>query len=98
MNVTTTPTAPKPKPRKPKPRKPITRNTKPQAGQAAKPARSVKAAPLPQAPVEVTAPAAAPVVTDEQISKRAYEIWLEKGRPYGQEQANWEQAVAELRG
>ena len=41
---------------------------------------------------------AAPEVTEEQIGQRAYEIWLENGRPYGQEQANWDQAVAELRG
>lgn len=38
------------------------------------------------------------VVTDDQVGQRAYEIWIEKGRPYGQEQANWDQAVAELRG
>ncbi|MEM9915991.1 MAG: DUF2934 domain-containing protein [Planctomycetota bacterium] len=43
-------------------------------------------------------PQTAPEVTEEQIGQRAYEIWLENGRPYGQEQANWDQAVAELRG
>ncbi len=58
---------------------------------------------VPAQPVEVKAdPTAAPqtpaVVTDEQIGERAYQIWIEKGRPYGQEQANWDQAVAELRG
>jgi len=40
----------------------------------------------------------ASVVTDQQIGERAYQIWIENGRPYGQEQANWDQAVAELRG
>ncbi|MEM6853847.1 MAG: DUF2934 domain-containing protein [Planctomycetota bacterium] len=43
-------------------------------------------------------PQTAPEVTEEQIGQRAYEIWLANGRPYGQEQANWDQAVAELRG
>lgn len=57
----------------------------------------------PPQPVEVKADQAVveptpALVTDEQIGERAYQIWIEKGRPYGQEQANWDQAVAELRG
>ena len=52
---------------------------------------AVPATPEPQA----TTP---PPVTDEQIAQRAYDIWVEKGRPYGQEDENWAQAVAELRG
>ena len=32
----------------------------------------------------------------ERVSQRAYEIWLEKGRPHGQEEENWAQAVREL--
>lgn len=82
--------------------KPIKKSAK-----AAKPdTKSKKAAkPLPKAKVVKVEPAAAtaaaptaPQVTDEQISQRAYEIWVEKGRPYGQEDANWAQAIAELRG
>ncbi|MEM7627138.1 MAG: DUF2934 domain-containing protein [Planctomycetota bacterium] len=52
--------------------------------------------PLPDPPA--AAAEAAPQVTDEQIAQRAYEIWLEKGRPFGQENENWAQASAELRG
>jgi Protein of unknown function (DUF2934) len=33
----------------------------------------------------------------EQISVRAYEIWLRKGRPLGQDQRNWLEAEAELK-
>ncbi|MBB6431455.1 DUF2934 domain-containing protein [Algisphaera agarilytica] len=81
--------------------------TKPRAkASASKPKKAAKSKTVaPKKVVEVQAVAEpaevqpqAPVVTDEQIGKRAYEIWLEKGRPYGQEQANWDQAVAELRG
>jgi hypothetical protein len=45
------------------------------------------------------APNAAPVkrtVTREQIAKRAYEIWIAKGRPIGQDTQNWQQAEREL--
>lgn len=35
--------------------------------------------------------------TAEQISIRAYEIWLRKGRPIGQDEANWLEAEAELK-
>lgn len=79
----------------------------------AKPKTRAKArakTPVLEQPVEVKAPVAqttltpvatpepAPAITDEQISQRAYDIWIEKGRPYGQEDANWQQAVAELLG
>lgn len=33
----------------------------------------------------------------EQISVRAYEIWLRKGRPLGQDQQNWLEAESELK-
>jgi hypothetical protein len=36
-------------------------------------------------------------ITHDQIAQRAYEIWLAKGRPPGQEEQNWHQAEAELR-
>ena len=32
----------------------------------------------------------------EQISQRAYEIWVAKGYPQGQDLENWKQAEAEL--
>lgn len=84
--------------------------TKAKTAKAKKADKAVPKTVTPAVPVEVVVPtpkaAAAPIevqppaaeVTDEQISQRAYEIWIEKGRPYGQEQANWDQAVAELRG
>ncbi len=33
----------------------------------------------------------------EQISTRAYEIWLSKGRPIGQDERNWLEAEAQLK-
>ena len=35
-------------------------------------------------------------LTHDQIAARAYEIWLRKGRPTGQDEQNWRQAEAEL--
>lgn len=40
-------------------------------------------------------PAAAP--TQEDIAKRAYEIYVEKGCPEGQSEQNWNQAEQELK-
>jgi len=34
--------------------------------------------------------------THEEIAARAYEIWLRKGRPQGQDVQNWNDAVREL--
>ncbi|MBI1335505.1 MAG: DUF2934 domain-containing protein [Phycisphaera sp.] len=34
--------------------------------------------------------------TQDQIATRAYEIWVAKGRPEGQDHENWKQAEAEL--
>lgn len=36
------------------------------------------------------------VPTYDQISHRAYEIWVAKGYPQGQDLENWKQAEAEL--
>jgi hypothetical protein len=33
---------------------------------------------------------------DEQIRRRAYEIWEESGRPEGMESQHWEQAAREI--
>lgn len=32
----------------------------------------------------------------EQIAQRAYEIWIAKGRPIGQDDQNWREAEAQL--
>jgi hypothetical protein len=33
----------------------------------------------------------------EKIAARAYEVWVRKGKPHGQEVQNWLEAEAELR-
>jgi hypothetical protein len=56
------------------------------------------------------APVAAPVATPhapaapraaeiphDKIEARAYEIWVRKGKPHGQDLQNWAEAEAELR-
>ena len=62
---------------------------------AARSSRSIKPKPspisaAPQQQVTIT-------LTHEQIAKRAYEIWLAKGRPLGLDDQNWAEAEAELR-
>ncbi|HAI10953.1 MAG TPA: hypothetical protein DCM28_04570 [Phycisphaerales bacterium] len=43
------------------------------------------------------APSAAPVApTFDEVAARAYDIWVRKGRPYGQDHENWKEAEAEL--
>lgn len=46
---------------------------------------------------QAVSPAPTPTPTHEQIAKRAYEIWVAKGRPVGLDEENWRQAEAELR-
>lgn len=36
------------------------------------------------------------VVTPDMIAHKAYEIWMRKGCPHGQDEANWLEAKAEL--
>ncbi|MCC7147506.1 MAG: DUF2934 domain-containing protein [Phycisphaeraceae bacterium] len=36
-------------------------------------------------------------LSHDQIAKRAYMIWLAKGKPAGRDAENWLQAVSELR-
>jgi len=38
-----------------------------------------------------------PMLTHEQISRRAHEIWLKKGCKPGQDEQNWLEAEAQLR-
>ena len=51
--------------------------------------RKGKAAPKPSAKPVV-------VLTHDQIAQKAYEIWLAKGKPHGQDQQNWDEAKASL--
>jgi hypothetical protein len=44
----------------------------------------------------VTPPSASP--THQQIAKRAFELWVAKGRPHGKDEENWRQAERELLG
>jgi hypothetical protein len=37
------------------------------------------------------------VITQDQIAKRAFEIWEREGHPAGRDQDHWTQAEAELR-
>ncbi len=36
------------------------------------------------------------VITDEMIAKRAYVVWESKGKPFGQDEANWNEAKYQL--
>lgn len=42
-------------------------------------------------------PPAAVELPHDKITQRAYEIWVRKGRPEGQDEQNWTEAEAELR-
>lgn len=58
---------------------------------SAKPAQAPAAAAIP--------PIAKPVIciTHDQIAQRAYEVWLAKGQPQGQDYQNWTQAERKLK-
>ncbi len=45
---------------------------------------------------EKSQPEVVMTVTHDQIAERAYEIWLRKGRPRGQDYNNWVEAEGEL--
>ena len=55
------------------------------------------AAPAPAAK-PAKAPAIVPVVklTHDLIAAKAYEIWVKKGRPHGQDAQNWAEAEKQL--
>ena len=38
-----------------------------------------------------------PIITHEEISRRAYTLWMEKGCPDGTDEENWFRAENELR-
>lgn len=50
------------------------------------------------APKQPTAKKAKGSPTHDQIAAKAYEIWLSKGQPMGQDDANWAEAVKALKG
>jgi hypothetical protein len=45
-----------------------------------------------------TGSSAAPTGVSDRIAQRAYEIWMQSGRPNGHDQEHWFQAERELRG
>jgi hypothetical protein len=50
-------------------------------------------------PLVASAPAMPPEldIPHDKIAARAYEIWVRKGKPHGQDVKNWVEAEAELR-
>lgn len=78
-------TTPAPKPNTP------AKTPRPGGKPAASPATKAKPASAP-----APAPKPAPVITDAQISQRAYEIWLSEGRPEGRSHQHWAMAHAQL--
>lgn len=49
------------------------------------------------APAPATASPAASVPGRDPVAERAYEIWVESGRPQGKDQDHWFQAERELK-
>ena len=60
-----------------------------------------RSAPGPTTVRETEAPLPAPAtpadIPHDKIVARAYEIWVRKGKPHGQDFENWTEAEAELR-
>jgi hypothetical protein len=53
---------------------------------------------LTDTPAPLSSPAPTPPhIPHEKIVARAYEIWVRKGKPHGQDLKNWMEAEAELR-
>lgn len=84
-------------PKQKTPKRPATQPAQTKAAQPA-PAKGNKpnTAGLIDKPVEVTPAPAKAAPTHDAIAAKAYEIWLEKGRPIGQDDANWAEAVEAL--
>ncbi|XAL99471.1 DUF2934 domain-containing protein [Phycisphaeraceae bacterium D3-23] len=78
------------------------RNAKSKAKAPAKPKPKAtagrKPAPVLSKPVVVESPKTPAAPTHDQIAAKAHEIWVAKGRPVGQDNANWAEAEAALRG
>lgn len=84
-------------PKQKTPKRPATKPAQTKAAQPA-PAKGNKpsTAGLLNKPVQVTPARAKAAPTHDAIAAKAYEIWLEKGRPIGQDDANWAEAVEAL--
>lgn len=62
---------------------------KPRAATASKPSAKAKTG-------NGAAPTVTMTLTHDQIARKAYEIWLAKGCPQGQDHVNWKEAEAAL--
>lgn len=60
------------------------------------PAATANPSPAPVAPPTPPSGGAAEIPRDK-IEARAYEIWVRKGKPHGQDLQNWTEAETELR-
>jgi hypothetical protein len=88
--------------------KPATTRKTAATAKSAAPAKLNKAAAATTGSVPTPTPAKAPtpsgprvpdvqvVLTHDQIARKAYDIWLAKGRPTGQDQTNWHEAIQAL--
>ena len=68
-------------------------------GKAAKPKAKVKGKPKAKTAARQTGKPRQPVVvmpSHDEIAERAYEIWLSRGRPQGQDTQNWDEARRQL--
>jgi hypothetical protein len=61
-------------------------------------AKSTKTATPSKAPKKAAKPKVVTTLTHDQIAAKAYEVWVAKGRPDGQEQTNWREAERLLQG
>lgn len=82
------------------PAEPATEPRRPSAGRpgrAPRPPRGAAAIPAPRKTELHRVPVASrPLPTHEQISRRAYEIWIQSGCEIGRDSENWAQAEREL--
>ena len=86
-----------------KPRRKSTRTARASASTTATTAKSAPAAPATRKRTSAKKTAASEAspqaimrFTHDDIARKAYEIWLAKGRPLGQDEQNWCEAEAEL--
>jgi hypothetical protein len=49
----------------------------------------------PERPAAASSPSVP--ITHDAIARKAFEIWVKKGRPQGQDRQNWNEAEAQLR-
>lgn len=80
-------------PKKAAPKKAAAPKKKKAPAKKAAPAKK-KSAPKKKAPAKASK---RPALTEDQIRQRAREIWLDSGRPSGQDEQNWLEAERQLR-